>query len=80
MKKIYCDICKGEINTGDPYYTARVVRNKRWTMKSVPIDICNVCYNVITDRKCAMDEVSSFDEKEADANGLGKQTRGESEA
>lgn len=29
MKKIYCDIRKGEIATGDPYYTARVVRNKR---------------------------------------------------
>ena len=56
------------------------MRNKLWNAKSVPIDICNVCYNIITDRKCAMDEVSLFEEKEADMNGLGKQTRGESEA
>ena len=75
MKKIYCDICKGEIDTGDPYYTARVVSNKRWNAKSILIDICNVCYNIITDRKCVMDEVSLSDEKEAGMNGLGEQTR-----
>lgn len=80
MKKIYCDICKGEIATGDPYYTARVAHNKRWNVKSIPIDICNVCYNIITDRKCATDEAPLFGEKEADMNGLGKQTRGASEA
>lgn len=91
MKKIYCDICKEEIEPGYPHYVARFVRNKKWwNAENRTIDICNACHNVLTDRERAMDEVSccvfeslpleSDDEKEDDANGLGEQTRGESEA
>lgn len=61
MQKIYCDICKEEIEPGDPHYTARFVRSKWWNAKSRSIDICNACHNILTDRERAMEEVSCCD-------------------
>lgn len=91
MKKIYCDVCKCEIMPEDPHYVARFERNKKWRNdKDRSIDICNACHNVLMDSERAMEEVSCCDfeslpfdsdvEKEDDVNGLGEQTRGESEA
>lgn len=76
MNKIYCDICKEEINPGDPHYVARLSRNKWWNVTSRTIDICNACHNVLTDRERAMEEVTDCDwtkplESE-DSNGLGE--------
>lgn len=77
MNKIYCDICKEEINPGDPHHVARFACNKRWwNAENRTIDICNACHNVLTDRKRAMEEATDCIWTEPleseDDNGLGE--------